>query len=80
MTIVGNPNILTSIAMKRDSTLFGSHRERPVGERPYGRNVEPVLELYTEYLGARLYWERPLQRKGIDCRSVLVEAHAARCE
>ena len=54
--------ILSPIAMKRDSTHPGNHREKPFGARLYGRNVEPVLELYTECDCARLYWVRPLQR------------------
>ena len=36
--------------MKRDSKCSGKHREKLGGEKLYGRNVEPVLELYTEYV------------------------------
>ena len=66
-----------SKALKGDSTSFGKHREKPVGARLYERKEEPVLELYTEHIRARLYWVRPLQRQSIDHKSVLVEAHHA---
>lgn len=71
------PLYTDSKALKRDSTHFGYYREKPVGARLYERNVEPVLELYTEHIRARLYWVRPLQRQSIDQKSVLIEAHHA---
>lgn len=48
--------------MKRDSKYSGNYREELVGGKLHGKNVEPVLELYTEYECIRLYWVRPLQR------------------
>lgn len=35
-------------AMKRDSKHFGYCREKLYGEKLYGRNAEPVLELCTD--------------------------------
>ena len=52
--------------MKRDSKYSGNYREELSGEKLYGRNVEPVLELHTEYECIRLCWVRPLQRQSID--------------
>ena len=46
--------ILQKIAMKRDSKYSGNHREKLAGEKLYGRNVEPVLELYTEYVACAI--------------------------
>lgn len=37
-------------ALKRDSKYSRHCREKLGGEKLYGRNIEPVLELYTEYL------------------------------
>ena len=68
--------------MKRDSKYLEYSREKPVGGRLYRTDIEPVLELCTDY-GRRLFHTgctgiRPLQRQSIEDKSVLFEVHIVR--
>lgn len=50
------------------------------GAKLYGRNVEPVLEVYTEYLGDKAMLGVPVTALEYRPVSVLVEADIVKCQ
>ena len=64
------------MAVKRESKYPEYFREKPLGERLYRRDTEPVLELCTDYehdMMSHIGYAgiRPLQRKSICIMNLL---------